>query len=156
MNLSFDPDFYLLLSGAFARLVGKNLIGEAAAPADDAAAQARWLYAAAPFCVLAHNTEPDPKFVYANRAAQRCFEYDWDEIIGLPSRLSAPAPDRDERQRLLDAVTKDGFIGNYRGLRIAKSGRRFWIEHAVVWQLIDENGHLHGQAAMFQGVSAGS
>jgi hypothetical protein len=79
-----------------------------------------------------------------------------DEIIGLPSRLSAPAPDRDERQRLLDAVTKDGFIGNYRGLRIAKSGRRFWIEHAVVWQLIDENGHLHGQAAMFQGVSAGS
>ena len=156
MNLSLDPDFYLLLSGAFSRLVGKDLIAEAAPRAGSAAAQARWLYAQAPFCVLAHNTEPDPKFVYANRAAQRCFEYEWDEIVSLPSRLSAPAPDRDERQRLLDAVTKDGFISNYRGLRIAKSGRRFWIEHAVVWQLIDENGHLHGQAAMFQGGSAGS
>ena len=156
MNLSLDPDFYLLLSGAFSRLVGKDLIAEAAPRAGSAAAQARWLYAEAPFSVLAHNTETDPKFVYANRTAQRCFEYDWDEIVGLPSRLSAPAPDRDARQRLLDAVTKDGFIGNYRGLRIAKSGRRFWIEHAIVWQIIDENGSLHGQAAMFQGGSAGS
>jgi PAS domain S-box-containing protein len=156
MSLSLDPDFYLLLSGAFSRLVGQDCIAEAAAHAGDTAAQARWLYAQAPFCVLAHNTETDPKFIYANRAAQRCFEYDWDEFIGLPSRLSAPAPDRDERQRLLDAVTKDGFIGNYRGLRIAKSGRRFWIENAVVWQLIDDNGTLHGQAAMFSAASAGS
>jgi hypothetical protein len=146
-SLARDPDFLRLLAGSHARLVGAPLLPDDIG--DDDAARARWLYEDAPFCVLAHNTEADPRFVYANRAAQACFEYGWDEFTGLPSRLSAEAPDRAERQRLLDAVTRDGFIGDYRGIRIAKSGRRFRIESAVVWQLIDEAGTLHGQAAAF-------
>ncbi len=147
MTLAVDPVFYQLLAGAYARFVGKALIAE---PAGDAAAQAAWLYERAPFCVLAHNTAADPMFIYANRAGQKCFEYDWDEIVQVPSRLSAEAPDRAERQRLLDAVTNHGFISNYRGLRIAKSGRKFWIDDAVVWQLIDEDGKLRGTAATFR------
>jgi hypothetical protein len=35
-------------------------------------------------------------------------------------------------------------------MRIAKSGRRFWIENATVWELIDEAGRRHGQAAAFR------
>ncbi|WP_225771124.1 MEKHLA domain-containing protein [Inquilinus sp. Marseille-Q2685] len=147
MSLARDPDFLHLLVGSHARLVGAPLLPED--PEDDDAARARWLYEDAPFCVLAHNTDADPRFIYANRAAQACFEYGWDEFTTLPSRLSAEAPDRAERQRLLDAVARDGFIGDYRGVRIAKSGRRFRIESAVVWQLIDEAGTLHGQAAAF-------
>jgi hypothetical protein len=115
------------------------------APGQDAA----WLYSDAPFAVLAHNTDADPVFTYANRAAQSCFEYKWDEFVTIPSRLSAEAPNRDERQRLLDAVARNGFIDNYRGLRIAKSGRRFWIEGGIVWELRDENGQRRGQAALF-------
>jgi hypothetical protein len=152
MSLAFDPDFFRLLSGAHARLVGKPLMADTG----DAAAGARWLYEEAPFCVLAHNTNADPMFIYANRSAQDCFGYDWDEILQIPSRLSAEAPDRAGRQLLLDAVTSDGFISHYRGLRIAKSGRRFWIENATVWQLIDEAGMLHGQAAMFQKPPSGA
>ena len=148
MSLAHDPDFLRLLAGSHARLVGTPLVPEDAG--GDAAAQARWLYETAPFCVLAHNTDADPRFVYANRAAQARFEYGWDEFTTLPSRLSAEAPDRTERQRLLDAVTRDGFISDYRGLRIARSGRRFWIEDATVWQLIDEAGTLRGQAATFR------
>jgi hypothetical protein len=34
-------------------------------------------------------------------------------------------------------------------LRIAKSGRGFRIEDGVVWQLIDEDSAVHGQAATF-------
>jgi hypothetical protein len=146
-SLARDPDFLHLLIGSHARLVGVPLL-----PDDiggDDTARARWLYEDAPFCLLAHDTAADPRFVYANRAAQACFEYGWDEFTTLPSRLSAEAPDRAERQRLLDAVARDGFIGDYRGIRIARSGRRFWIESAVVWQLIDEAGTLHGQAAAF-------
>jgi len=90
--------------------------------------------------VLAHNTDPDPRFIYANKAAQSAFEYDWVEITSLPSRLSAEPIDRDERQKLLDAVASHGFAEGYSGLRIAKSGRRFWMEDGVVWQLIDRNG----------------
>jgi hypothetical protein len=99
--------------------------------------------------VLAHNTDADPRFIYANRAAQRCFEYSWAEIDSMPSRLSAEAPNRAERQRLLDAVSRDGYVGGYRGIRIAKSGRRFSIEDGIVWQLIDARGVYRGQAAMF-------
>jgi len=150
LNLAFDPDFYRLLSGSYARLTGMQLILDSHLQSGDDTAQARWLYQHAPFCVLAHDRQADPVFVYANRAAQLCFEFEWDEITRLPSRLSAEAPDRAERQRLLDAVGRDGFIGNYKGVRIAKSGRRFWIENAVVWQLIDAAGTVLGQAAMFQ------
>src|SRR5262245_42322130 len=141
LDLMIDPDFFALLTESYARIVGRRLVPDGQGP--------DWLYSTAPFVVLAHNTEPDPRFIYANRTAQACFEYSWDEFITLPSRLSAELPNRAERQRLLDTVTRDGFIDDYRGLRIAKSGRRFWIEKAIVWQLIDENGRRLGQAATF-------
>lgn len=127
------------------RLVGADLAPPELAEAE----QARWLYEDAPFCVLAHNGAADPVFIYANRAAQRCFEYGWEEFLRLPSRFSAEAPNRAERQRLLDTVARDGFAAGYKGLRVAKSGRRFWIEQGVVWQLTDAHGMARGQAASF-------
>ena len=126
------------------RLLGKQL-----APGGlDEGAAARWLYEEAPFCVLAHNTDSDPMFIYANKTAQRCFEYTWAEFITLPSRLSAEAPNRAERQALLDEVGRRGFASNYTGMRISRSGRRFFIEDATVWQLVDRRGVHHGQGAM--------
>lgn len=142
MNLQNDSAFFALLTGSHRRLVGRPLVS-------DATADAAWLYAAAPFAVLAHDTSADPLFVYANRAAQAAFGYDWQDIIGMPSRLSAEAPERAERQRLLDAVARDGFVADYRGVRIAQSGRRFPITDGVVWQLVDAAGRIHGQAATF-------
>jgi hypothetical protein len=139
--LAADPNFFDLLTGSHARLVGTPLVPEG----QDAA----WLYEEAPFAVVAHNTDADPRFVYANKAAQSCFEYSWDEFTSLPSRLSAEAPNRAERAALLEAVTRNGFMSGYRGLRIAKSGRRFWIEEGMVWQLIDRDGITRGQAATF-------
>lgn len=76
------------------------------------------------------------------------FEYDWDELTALPSRLSAEPMERHERQVFLDKVMHDGFVSEYRGVRVTKSGKRFWIERATVWQLMDANGVVHGQAAM--------
>jgi hypothetical protein len=136
-----DPQFFDLLTGSYRRLLAADLV----APGQDP----RWLYEEAPFAVLAHNTDDDPRFVYGNRTAQSCFELGWDEIVGMPSRLSAEAPEREERQRLLDAVARDGFVTGYRGIRIAKSGRRFFIEDGVIWQLIDGEGVFRGQAATF-------
>jgi hypothetical protein len=140
-DLQTDSAFFDLLTGSYARLVGQPLVPDGRGAA--------WLYDEAPFVVLAHNTEPDPRFVYSNKAAQACFEYSWDELAGLPSRLSAEAPNRTERQRLLDEVSRNGFTTGYRGQRIAKSGRRFWIEDGIVWQLIDADGTVRGQAATF-------
>jgi hypothetical protein len=136
-----SADFFRLLSGSYEGFVGSPL-----APAGS---DAQWLYRDAPFAVVAHNTDADPCFVYANKTAQNCFEYSWAEFTNLRSRFSAEAPNRAERQVLLDAVSRDGFATGYRGLRIAKSGRRFWIERGTVWQLIDEAGRWCGQAATF-------
>lgn len=136
-----DSDLFELLTGSYLRLLGTPLV--------PSGRDAAWLYHEAPFAVLAHNTDPDPRFIYANKAAQKCFEYSWDEFIGLPSRLSAEAPQRAERQSLLEAVARDGYLRGYRGERIAKSGRRFWIEEGVIWQLHDPDGISHGQAATF-------
>jgi PAS domain-containing protein len=140
-RMAEDSELFDLIIGSFRRLTGRDLA--------DPAAGSGWLYHDAPFVVLAHDGGADPRFIYANEAAQRCFEYSADELIGLPSRLSAEAPERAARQLLLDRVSRDGFIADYSGIRIARSGRRFRIENAIVWQLIDGDGALHGQAATF-------
>jgi len=145
MSLAGDPDFFDILVESYRRVVG----AEPPFLTPGGPQTAEWLYAHATHCVLAHNTDPDPRFIYANKAAQACFEYDLEEITKLPSRLSAVPSDREERQRLLEAVSRHGYAANYRGLRIAKSGRRFFIEDGVVWQLIDEGGLVRGQAASF-------
>ncbi|MCJ7527202.1 MAG: MEKHLA domain-containing protein, partial [Methyloceanibacter sp.] len=54
-----------------------------------------------------------------------------------------------ERQTLLEEVRRHGFMSGYRGIRIAKSGKRFIIEDGAVWELIDRDGIRHGQAATF-------
>jgi len=140
-----DPSFFNLLVSSYRRLLGEEPpFLEAGAPHS-----AEWLYRHAPSCVLAHNTEPDPRFIYANKIAQSVFGYSWDEFVALPSRFSAEAPDREERQRLLERVGRDGFATGYSGIRIAKSGRHFRIEDGVLWQLREPDGRLHGVAATF-------
>jgi PAS domain-containing protein len=137
-----DTPFFILLTESYRRLLGHELVPPGCGP--------RWLYDDAPFAVLAHNTEADPRFVYANTTAQKCFEYSWEEFIQLPSRFSAEPDNREQRQRLLETVAAQNFVTGYRGIRISKSGRRFWIDAGVVWQLIDPLGIYHGQAALFR------
>jgi hypothetical protein len=103
----------------------------------------------APFVLVSHGTEPDPVLNYGNRAALDLWEMTWKELTRTSSRLTAESPNRDERARLLEAVTRNGFIDDYSGIRISKNGRRFRIERATVWNLLDERGEHCGQAALF-------
>ncbi len=103
----------------------------------------------APFALVSHETEADPIFNYGNLTALRLFEMTWEEFTRLPSRLSAEPVHRDERQRLMDTVSRQGFISDYQGVRVSRTGRRFFIENAIVWNVLDEAGSLRGQAAMF-------
>lgn len=103
----------------------------------------------APRAILAHGTEADPLFFFGNSYALEVFESDLAHFLGMPSRHSAEAPLREERQALLDRVTRDGFIDDYSGIRITATGRRFRIEGAIVWNLVDAQGARHGQAATF-------
>ena len=103
----------------------------------------------ADFALLSHGLEADPLFNYANRTALSLFELDWPTLIKTPSRESAEALAQAERARLMQRVLDHGFIEDYSGVRIARSGRRFVIERATVWNVIDAQGVLHGQAASF-------
>jgi len=132
------------LRRSFHALTGRNLIDPALAP--EVAADALFH---APFVVLSHNTGPDPLLTYGNQSALELFELTWEELIQMPSRLTAEAPDQAERARLLAQVAARGFIDNYAGVRVSRTGKRFRIEQATVWNLTDERGRFCGQAATF-------
>jgi hypothetical protein len=139
-----DPDMQAkiaLIAASYRRLTGRNLI-----PAPDDPVTALW---EAPQAIVAHGMEADPIFFFGNRTALDRFETDVEQFTATPSRLSAEPLLREERQALLDAVTRNGFIEDYAGVRISASGRRFRIEQATVWNLIDADGAIHGQAAVF-------
>lgn len=137
-----DPRIPLIFE-SFQRLTGRPLFER---PDATDLAQAMW---SAPRVIVAHSTEADPVFFYGNQMALNAFEMDFERFARLPSRFSAEPLAREERQRLLDRVTRDGYIDDYAGVRISATGRRFRIEQAVVWNLIDEGGKVHGQAATF-------
>lgn len=103
----------------------------------------------APFVLVSHGTEADPVLNYGNQTALALWEMSWAELTRTPSRLTAEAPNREERARLMAAVTAHGFIDDYSGIRVSKSGRRFRIAQATVWNLLDETGKYSGQAAQF-------
>lgn len=141
---SDEIDLVQTLLQSHRRLTGRDLLPPGLAPAE----AARALYHA-PFVVLAHDTAADPLFIYANLAAQRLFELTREEIVGMPSRYSAEPLLREERQRLLERVARDGYIDDYRGVRVSRSGKRFLIGRATVWNLADGDGTPCGQAATF-------
>jgi hypothetical protein len=56
---------------------------------------------------------------------------------------------RAEREWMLERARVQGYVDNYRGVRISNSGRRFLVESAIVWSVIDQAGRRQGQAATF-------
>jgi PAS domain-containing protein len=133
----------------FLRLSGKPLYAPPVASDAAVADVHQWLHEEAPYGILAHNIDADPRFIYANRHALASFKYTPDEILAVPSRQSASEQDRPERQRMLEIVLRDGIVYNYSGPRVDKYGNSFTIYDGIVWQLRNTNGEVWGQAALF-------
>jgi hypothetical protein len=140
----YQAESAILILDSHAHLLQRDLLPRSATRIE----LAKSLYDAA-FVVLAHDTAPDPVFFYANRQAQRLFEMTWAEMVALPSRHSAEPLAREDRQRLLARVSRLGYIDDYSGVRIARTGSRFLIGNAIVWNLRDPAGRVTGQAASF-------
>jgi MEKHLA domain len=103
----------------------------------------------APFAVLSHGTEADPVLNYGNQAALDLWEMNWADFTQMPSRLTAEPDLREGRSRLLATAAQQGYITNYEGVRISKTGRRFFIQNAIIWKVLDQSGQHCGQAATF-------
>ncbi|MFM9277768.1 MEKHLA domain-containing protein [Paenibacillus jiagnxiensis] len=134
-----------LIMESYQRVIGQALLQEVISP-DDAFTQ---LFHA-PLVVLSHGTESDPVLNFGNRAALELWEMDWEAFTRTPSRFTAEPMEREERDKFLEAVSEKGYVDDYTGVRISSTGRRFHILRATVWNLIDENGAIHGQAAAFR------
>lgn len=148
MDLIWQTDFAIAHTTCLARSLkywtGRELLPGLADPT----ALSREAFAA-PFVLVSHGPEADPILNYGNAAALALWEMSWAELTRKPSRLTAEAPNREERSRLLETVTRCGFIDDYSGVRISKSGRRFRIARATVWNLLAADGQPCGQAAKF-------
>ncbi len=99
--------------------------------------------------IVSHGGEPDPIFNYGNQAALELWELDWETFVCLPSRKSAEPIEQADRALLLAEAKQQGYISDYRGIRISSTGRRFWIEDVILWTVTDEMGQDCGQAAFF-------
>lgn len=132
------------LAESHLRLTGRALLGGAMNPAELAHALFH-----APFVLVSHGIEEDPVLNYGNASALALWEMDWATLTRTPSRFTAEAPERGERARLLHAVTTHGFIDDYSGVRISRTGRRFRISRATVWNVVAADGTRCGQAATF-------
>jgi len=137
----YRQDQAILLCDSFYQLTGrKSLDGDETSLGE--------LLFYAPFVVVSHDTASEPIFNYANKTALDLFEMNWEQFTSLPSRRSAEQPQREERERLLGEVATRGYIDNYTGVRISRTGKRFFICNATVWNL-QQQGKFCGQAAVF-------
>ena len=133
-----------ILFNSFRHFVGRELMERDGNPESEAAR----LFAS-PFVVVSHGTQDDPILNYGNQAALSLWETDLPTLTSMPSRLTAEPMHRDERAILMARAKRDGFVDDYRGVRISSTGKRFLIERAIVWNLTDASGVRVGQAATF-------
>jgi hypothetical protein len=132
------------LLDSYVRLVKQELITREGTPQE----QAERLFTS-PMVVASHGLEKDPILNYGNQAALDLWEMDWEQFTQTPSRLTAEPVNRDERARMLAQAKTHGYINDYRGIRISRSGKRFFVERATVWTIQKPDGTPLGQAAMF-------
>ena len=140
----FQEDHVNLLLTSYHHWTGKQLL-----PGVYSMIEAARQIFEAPFAVLSHGTEADPVLNYSNAIGMQLFEMSWEEWTSMPSRLTAEPMLREERAVLMKRVTENGYIDDYAGTRISKNGKRFFIEQATVWNVMDADGVYRGQAATF-------
>ncbi|XFA73514.1 MEKHLA domain-containing protein [Thermosynechococcaceae cyanobacterium Okahandja] len=133
------------LCASFAHWTGRSLLPTVAT--DDLTLAQQLFHWPSP--VLSHGNQADPIFNYGNQAALTLWELSWSEWVQMPSRLTAEPMAQAERAALLAQAARQGYANNYSGVRISRSGRRFQIQNAWIWSVIDEQGQPIGQGATF-------
>ncbi len=146
-NYWHDPQIlqwtqYLLDSYAF--LVKQELISRSGTTFE----QANNLFNSQ-FVVASHGLQDDPVLNYGNQTALSLWEMDWQDFTRTPSRLTAEPVNREERARMLKQAQTQGYISDYRGVRISSTGKRFLVEQATIWNIQKPNGSVVGQGATF-------
>jgi hypothetical protein len=133
-----------LLLNSFRHWTGRDLLERAGDPAY----QAHALFLS-PFVVISHGMEEDPLINYGNHVALELWEMTWEDLTRTPSRLTAEPTNRAEREWMLEQARIRGYLDTYRGVRVTSTGRRFLVENALIWNVLDAERQRIGQAATF-------
>ncbi len=142
-----DPQivqWYQYLLDSYVHWVKHELIQRNGTPLE----QAERLFNSA-FVVASHGVENDPLLNYGNQAALNLWAMDWQQFTQIPSRLTAEPVNREERARMLEQAGTQGYISDYRGVRISSTGKRFLVDQAIIWNIHKPDGTTIGQGATF-------
>lgn len=143
-QMSSQVEWTQCLLDSFRQWTGRELIDRSGLPQE----QSDRLFFV-PFVVVSHDHQDDPCLNYGNQKALELWEMEWEEFLRTPSRLTAEPLNQSERARMLQQAKDHGIITNYRGIRISRTGKRFLVDQATVWNVLDRYGQPCGQAAMF-------
>ena len=142
-----DPDvieWSQLLLNSFRHWTGRELLERVGDPAY----QAHALFLS-PVVVVSHGMEEDPLINYGNQVALELWEMTWEDLMRTPSRLTAEPTNRAEREWMLEQARTRGYLDTYQGVRVTSTGRRFLVENALIWNVLDAERQRIGQAATF-------
>ncbi|MGB0910264.1 MAG: MEKHLA domain-containing protein [Nitrospirales bacterium] len=133
-----------LLLDSYRHWLAKELMARDGTFCDQARRVFEW-----PSIIVSHGLQDDPILNYGNCAALTLWEMDWTQLTNTPSRLTAEPINQAERAEMLRRAESQGYIDDYRGVRISKTGNRFLVENATVWNVVNAQGVKQGQAATF-------
>ncbi|AUC62221.1 hypothetical protein AA637_14185 [Cyanobacterium sp. HL-69] len=133
-----------IILNSYKTLVKKDLIERKG----DELAQAKNLFYA-PMVVFSHNTLPDPTYNYGSEKGLILWDMSWEQLIKTPSRTTTEPLLREEREILLQETNTKGYVSNYEGVRISRTGIKYHIKDITMWNLVDNSNNYCGQAATF-------
>lgn len=133
-----------IILNSYQRLLGKELINRNSNPQEEA----KQLFYA-PMVVLSHSSNSDPLYNYANLQGLKLWEMTWEQLITTPSKSTTEPMLREEREKLLAETTTKGYITNYQGIRVSRTGKKYKIKDVIVWNLTNEEDQYCGQGATF-------
>ena len=151
MDAAQTATHIIRLSRSLAQLTGRLLLPNLlpGVPSDQLAAAAR----VAPFVLLSHDTQDEPRLTYANAAAVALFALRDSDIGSMPTRLTAAPQDQATRAAFMANVARDGWTHSYSGPRVSRDGLKFLMQDATVWNVFaledGGSGVVVGQAALF-------
>ena len=147
MNQPWQDEFVVhhtqRLLYSFQHWMSRPLLNVAGSPLE----QAQQVFQAS-IAILSHGTEMDPILNYGNQRSLDIWKLSWEEFVQMPSHKTAESTSQEMRSQLFLIVQKQGYTP-FSGTRISSTGRRFHIEDGILWNVIDQQGTLHGQAAVF-------
>ena len=101
------------------------------------------------FVVVSHGMQNDPILNYGNRTALALWEMSWEELTSTRHASPPNLPIRKNVPRCFNGQHNMDSLMIIEESAFQRPGKRFLVERAIVWNVVDDQGQKQGQAATF-------